>query len=33
MRAAQVSIEPGSRIAIRMDADFELDLGQPQRRK
>ena len=33
MRASQVVIEPGSRIAIRMDADFELDLGQPQRRK
>ncbi|HEY6557740.1 MAG TPA: polymer-forming cytoskeletal protein [Polyangiaceae bacterium] len=33
MRAAQVTIEPGSRIAIRLDADFELDLGQPQRRR
>ncbi|HMJ11477.1 MAG TPA: polymer-forming cytoskeletal protein [Polyangiaceae bacterium] len=33
MKAAQVTIEPGSRIAIRLDADFELDLGQPQRRK
>lgn len=33
MRAGQVTIEPGSRIAIRLDADFELDLGQPARRK
>jgi cytoskeletal protein CcmA (bactofilin family) len=33
MRSSQVTIEPGSRIAIRLDADFEMDLGQPQRRK
>jgi cytoskeletal protein CcmA (bactofilin family) len=33
MRAAQLTVEPGSRIAIRLEADFELDLGQPLRRK
>jgi len=33
MRAAHVMIEPGSRVALRLDADFELDLGQPTRRK
>jgi cytoskeletal protein CcmA (bactofilin family) len=33
LRAAQVSVEPGARIAIRLDADFELDLGQSPRRK
>jgi cytoskeletal protein CcmA (bactofilin family) len=31
VRAAQVTVEPGSRIAIRLDADFELDLANPSR--
>jgi cytoskeletal protein CcmA (bactofilin family) len=32
LRAAEVSIEPGSRVSVRLDTNFELDLGAPRRR-
>lgn len=33
LRGAEVSIEPGSRVSVRLDTDFELDLGPaPQHR-
>jgi cytoskeletal protein CcmA (bactofilin family) len=27
LRGSEISIEPGSRVAVRLTADFELDLG------
>jgi cytoskeletal protein CcmA (bactofilin family) len=27
LRGAEISIEPGSRVSVRLDTDFELDLG------
>jgi cytoskeletal protein CcmA (bactofilin family) len=27
LRGAEISIEPGSRVSLRLDTDFELDLG------
>jgi cytoskeletal protein CcmA (bactofilin family) len=33
LRGAEISIEPGSRVAVRLSTDFELDLGQPARRR
>lgn len=33
LRGAEVSIEPGARVAVRLDTDFELDLGQPPRQR
>lgn len=32
LRASEVSIEPGSRVSVRLDTPFELDLGTPRRR-
>lgn len=32
LRASEVSIEPGSRVSVRLDTQFELDLGAPRRR-
>jgi cytoskeletal protein CcmA (bactofilin family) len=33
LRGSEVSIEPGSRISVRLETEFELDLGGPQRRR
>ena len=33
LRGAEISIEPGSRVSVRLDTAFELDLGPlPKRR-
>lgn len=32
LRGSEVSIEPGSRVSVRLDNEFELDLGAPNRR-
>lgn len=32
LRASEVSIEPGSRVSVKLDTQFELDLGAPRRR-
>jgi hypothetical protein len=29
LRAAEVSIEAGARVSIRLETEFELDLGAP----
>lgn len=33
LRGSEVSIEPGSRVAVRLNTDFELDLGPAARRR
>jgi cytoskeletal protein CcmA (bactofilin family) len=33
LRAAEVSIEAGARISVRLETEFELDFGAPQRRR
>src|SRR4051794_24074926 len=33
LRGSEVSIEPGSRISVRLETEFELDLGAPARRR
>jgi cytoskeletal protein CcmA (bactofilin family) len=33
LRGAEVSIEPGSRVSVRLDTDFELDLGPAPKRR
>jgi cytoskeletal protein CcmA (bactofilin family) len=33
LRGSAVSIEAGARISVRLDTDFELDFGAPQRRR
>lgn len=33
LNGGQISIEPGSRVAVRLDTDFELDLGLSPRRR
>jgi len=33
LRGSEVSIEPGSRVAVRLTTDFELDLGTAARRR
>jgi cytoskeletal protein CcmA (bactofilin family) len=33
LRGARVVIEPGSRVAVRIDTDFELDLPSGRRRR
>jgi cytoskeletal protein CcmA (bactofilin family) len=32
LRASEISIEPGSRVSVRLDTQIELDLGAPRRR-
>lgn len=32
LRGARVAIEPGSRIAVRLECEFELDFGTPRRK-
>ncbi len=32
LKGSRVSIEPGARVAVRLDTDFELDLGPTHRR-
>lgn len=32
LRGSEISIEPGSRVSVRLDTEFELDLGSPRRR-
>ena len=32
LKGTRVAIEPGSRVAVRLECDFELDLGAPKRR-
>jgi len=32
LRGSEISIEPGSRISVRLDTQVELDLGAPRRR-
>lgn len=32
LRASEVSIEPGARVSVRLDTQFELDLGTHRRR-
>jgi cytoskeletal protein CcmA (bactofilin family) len=32
LRGSEVSIEPGSRVSVRLDTEFELDLGASKRR-
>jgi cytoskeletal protein CcmA (bactofilin family) len=33
LRGAEISIEPGSRVSVRLDTDFELDLGPAPKRR
>jgi len=33
LRAAQVAIEPGARVSVRLETDFELDFGVAARRR
>jgi cytoskeletal protein CcmA (bactofilin family) len=33
LHGAEVAIEPGSRVAVRLNTDFELDLGQAPKRR
>jgi cytoskeletal protein CcmA (bactofilin family) len=33
LRGSEVSIEPGSRVSVRLETEFELDFGGPQRRR
>ena len=33
LRGAQVSIEAGARVSVRLETDFELDFGAAQRRR
>jgi cytoskeletal protein CcmA (bactofilin family) len=33
LRGAEVSIEPGARVSVRLETEFELDLGTAQRRR
>jgi len=33
LRAAQVSIEAGARVSVRLETEFELDFGTAQRRR
>jgi len=32
LRASEISIDPGSRVSVRLDTPFELDLGAARRR-
>jgi len=32
LKGAEVSIEPGARVSVRIDTELELDLGAPRRR-
>jgi len=32
LRGSEISIEPGSRVSVRLDTQVELDLGAPRRR-
>jgi cytoskeletal protein CcmA (bactofilin family) len=32
LKGSEVSIEPGARVSVRVQTDFELDLGNPRRR-
>ena len=32
LRGSEISIEPGSRVSVRLDTQVELDLGTPRRR-
>ena len=32
LRGSEISIEPGSRVSVRLDTQIELDLGAPRRR-
>jgi cytoskeletal protein CcmA (bactofilin family) len=32
LRGSEISIEPGSRVSVRLDTEFELDLGPGKRR-
>ena len=33
LRGAEISIEPGSRVSVRLATDFELDLGPDAKRR
>ena len=33
LRGAEISIEPGARVSVRLDTDFELDFGGSARRR
>jgi cytoskeletal protein CcmA (bactofilin family) len=33
LRGSEISIEPGSRVSVRLDTDFELDLGPVAKRR